>query len=228
MPGFGHNLHRLAALAPLGLLLALSVACNPTPGKGEFDAEELTLNKCGGKDVMPWEPGFFTIDTFEDKVTIRLQSIGGGIDALDGIFIQVDRDVILQTIQNPEADDVPGDVKGEVPLGSPDQRQAMFMEGFDVPEPFEGEPDEGVARAVIGFYKTCPQSTDVPEPIGTIRFTRFEPSSDGQITGFVEAPVVVDGRSGAILGRNLTGNFSFVVQKGRPYTNFTGPGNFDP
>ncbi len=201
----------------LGALVWTAWACNPTPGTGRFDAAQLEIGGCD-EDVMPWEPGFFTIDNFDDSVTtIRLQSVGGGIDRLDGIFIQVDRKFLLDNVGE------------EVPLGPPAARQNLADAGVEgIPLPLEGESEQGVVRAVVGFYQTCPEATDIPEPVGTIRFTRFEPEFEGQITGFITAPVVIDGRTGDAIGESFTGRFSFKVQKGRPYTNFTGPGNFDP
>lgn len=80
------------------------------------------------------------------------------------------------------------------------------------------------ARATLGFFASCPRSEVTPELIGTIRFDFFEPNNDGQITGRIQAPVVVDSRTGDVIGANIDGYFSFKVQKGRPYTNFTGPG----
>jgi hypothetical protein len=198
-----------------GAALSVLAACNPTPGEGLFDAQALQLNGCD-EEVMPWVPGFFTIDQFENKVTIRLQSIGGGIETIDGIFIQVDKNFVDES-----------DGEG-MPLGDPVLREVLRSEGHDVPAATEGEPVGGVARGVLGFYESCPEATVVPEVIGRLRFTSFEPFNGGQITGFVTAPVIADTRTNSVIGEGFTGRFSFQVQKGRPYTNFTGPGNQTP
>ena len=198
-----------------GSVLLVLAACNPTPGEGLFDAQALQLNGCD-EEVMPWVPGFFTIDQFENKVTIRLQSIGGGIETIDGIFIQVDKNFVDES-----------DGEG-MPLGDPVLREILRGEGHDVPAATEGEPVGGVARGVLGFYESCPEATVVPEFIGRLRFTSFEPFNGGQITGFVTAPVIADTRTNSVIGEGFTGRFSFQVQKGRPYTNFTGPGNQTP
>ncbi len=202
-------------LASASIAAALSASCNPTPASGQFDAQRLELRGCD-EELLPWEPGFYTIDQFENRTTIRLQSIGGGIGQIDGIFIQVENSLVDPT--NPDG----------MPLGDPALRAALIEQGVSVPPPIEGEPVGGAARAVLGFYESCPEARDVPEIIGRLRFTRFDPTNGGQITGFVTAPVVVDTRTGDIVGEVLSGRFSFVVQKGRPYTNFTGPGNQAP
>jgi len=199
----------------LGLVILAAAACNPTPGEGLFDAEALQLNGCD-EEVLPWVPGFFTIDQFENKVTIRLQSIGGGIETIDGIFIQVDKNFV-------DASNSQG-----MPLGDPILRETLREQGHDVPAPLEDEPSGGIARGMIGFYESCPEATVVPEFVGRLRFTSFEPFNGGQITGFVTAPVIADTRTSAVIGEGFTGRFSFQVQKGRPYTNFTGPGNQTP
>lgn len=199
----------------LSCLCAAAWACNPTPGEGEFDATSLSLSGCD-EEILPWEPGFFTIDQFEGKTTIRLQSIGGAIDRVDGIYLQVDDAFVDDT--NSEG----------MPLGDPDLREALLDRGIAVPGRLDDEPEGGVARGVLSFYETCPEARVVPEMIGRLRFTSFKASNGGQITGFVTAPVVVDTRTGNVIGENLSGRFSFQVQKGRPYTNFTGPGNQTP
>lgn len=201
--------------APVWVLCAAwcASACNPAAGEGRFEAQNFSLEGC---EPLPFEPGFFTVANFEDRTTtIRLQSVGGPIARdIDGVYIQVDRDIV---------------VEGEsVPMGNLSLRRRLRGRGEDVPEPIEGEPDGGFSRTILSFFETCPDATVVAEPVGTLTFSSFEPRSDGRIVGVVEAPVVVDSRTNKVIGRNLVGTFSFSVQKGRPYTNFTGPGNFDP
>lgn len=187
----------LARLAPLGALVALAaVACNPTAAEGLFEAERFVYGNCE-EDVLPWEPGFYTLNSFNatDTVQIRLQDIGGAVDLVDGVFIQLNEEFVYDNIGQP------------VLLGLPD------------------ESGEVQVRAIMGFYSTCPNTAVTPEMIGTITFQRFQPYEDGQISAKINAPTIVDARTGDILGINLKGEFSFVVTKGRPYTNFTGPGN---
>lgn len=145
-------------------------------------------------DVVPWEPAFATIDRFEDQVTIRLQSRAGSVRDIDGLFIQVDSEYVASNVNKPLLMGLP-DANGQLPV-----------------------------RGLLGFYESCPSSTVVPELVGTIRFSFFEPRNDGQITADIIAPAVIDSRTGDVIGANFTGRFSFRVQKGRPYTNFTGPG----
>ena len=237
MSGPAIETKRSAVLVTACVCLALG-ACNPTPGEGLFEADALQLSGCE-EEILPWLPGFFTIDQFENKITIRIQSIGGGIELIDGIFIQVDEPFVsayLDEVRRCSLPDVQDcsleidDQKG-VPLGDPELRRALNNDeslGLSLPARMENEPEGGAARGVIGFYESCPEATVIPELVGRLRFTSFEPFNGGQITGFVTAPVVVDTRSKAIIGQNLTGRFSFNVQKGRPYTNFTGPGNQSP
>ncbi|MBH23644.1 MAG: hypothetical protein CMH57_04075 [Myxococcales bacterium] len=183
---------RRAALL-VGLTLLITTACNPTPGEGYFEAERFSYGQCDAQ-ILPWEPGFFTLEKFEGTARIRLQDTGRPTDAqVDGIFIRIDREYIKENLQQ------------DILLGLPDASGTVR------------------ARALMGFYKTCPSSEAVPEMIGTIRFTSFD--EDGQISAFIEAPTVVDARTGDILGVNMRGEFDFLVQFGRPYTNFTGPGN---
>jgi len=145
-------------------------------------------------DLVPWEPSFATIDRFEDQVTIRLQSRAGSVRDIDGIFIQVDSDFVSANLNK------------DLLLGLPDDNGQLPV------------------RTLLGFYESCPNATVVPELVGSIRFSFFEPINDGQITGTITAPAVIDIRTGDVIGANFTGRFSFRVQKGRPYTNFTGPG----
>jgi hypothetical protein len=181
----------------VGAGLLLLTACNFTPGEGEFTAESFRYGDCEAR-VLPWEPGFYTIDTFEDTVTIRLQTVGGNLEQVDGIYVQVNRAYVA------------GHLNQDIPLGMTD------TDG-------DGE-EELLARATMGFFFSCPEhGRVVPELEGTIRFARFEPYNDGQISATLDAPRVVDARNGEVLGTNLTGSFRFLVQNGRPYSNFTGP-----
>lgn len=182
-------------LGALGLMWATTLwGCNLTPGEGRFDAERLDYGDCE-ENVMPWEPGFYTVDRFEQTVTIRLQDIGGNFEGVDGVFFQLDREYVAERRGQ------------EIPMGLP------------------AEDGEIHVRGTLGFFASCPGNGRVtPDLRGTIRFSRFEPFNDGQISARVTAPQVVDERTGEVIGENLEGEFSFLVQKGRPYTNFTGPG----
>lgn len=183
------------------VLLFLVVGCNPTPGEGYFEADRFSYGDCDEK-IFPWEPGFYTVDRFEENLMIRLQDIGGSASQVDGIFIRLDRPFVAARMNESEPE------RRVIPLGVP------------------AEDGEVHASAHMGFYTTCPEyGRVVPELVGTIRFTSFEPYDDGQISGFIEAPEIVDRRTGEVLGENLTGDFRFLVQQGRPYSNFTGPGS---
>ncbi|MEL6181286.1 MAG: hypothetical protein AAFS10_20180 [Myxococcota bacterium] len=188
-----NTVRRLAVLS--GLILWTALACNPTPGEGIFEAESFTYGQCD--DIqLPWEPGFFTLEKFENTAYVRMQDTGRPTDGLvDGIFIRLDRDYVKENVNQ------------DILLGLPDASGTVR------------------ARALMGFYKTCPQSEVTPEMIGTIRFTRYGEEPNDQVSGTVDAPTVIDARTGDILGLNMTGEFDFVIQFGRPYTNFTGPGN---
>jgi hypothetical protein len=200
-------------LALLLTLVTIGSACNFTPSTGRFEAESFHYGNCG-ESVLPWEPAFFAVNEFDDArndntvATIRLQDQGGGIELVDGIFIQVDDGYVKRAGRGVE-----------IPLGLPDD------EGY-VP-----------ARATMGFYATCPDEGVIPEMRGTIRFGFYDTQNDGQVTARVFAPVVVNRRVCEArgdefceaeenrLGTNLTGEFSFIVEGGRPYQNFTGPRN---
>ena len=204
---------QLISGALLATLVTVGLACNFTPSSGRFEADKFTYGACSEK-VLPWEPAFFAVDEFADKrndhkvATIRLQSQGGGIEVVDGIFIQVDDGYVRRAGRGVE-----------IPLGMPDE------EGY-IP-----------ARGTMGFYATCPDEGVAPEMRGTIRFAFYETANDGQITGRIVAPVVVNQRvceargdefcedEANRLGSNLIGDFSFIVEAGRPYQNFTGPRN---
>ena len=199
------------AVLILAEVLAIT-GCNLTPAEGYFDADQFEYGDCDF-DVLPWEPGFFALDRFQDRhgdiktVTIRLQDTGGGIERVDGFFIQLDG----QYMENEYKKNM------DIPLGKPD--------------------DSGVerARAIMGFYSTCPEAEVTPELIGHIRFSHFHTHKDGQVSGRIDAGVIVDARLCETLpegdceneehqlGNNLRGKFSFLIERGRPYTNFTGP-----
>ena len=79
-----HLQHLSTALAVLALT---ALACNPTPGEGLFTADSFVYGTCQERDILPWEPGFFTVEQFDNTTTIRLQDVGGAITAqVDGIF----------------------------------------------------------------------------------------------------------------------------------------------
>lgn len=177
-------------------LAAVASGCNLTPGEGFFEAATFSYGGCERK-VLPWQPKFYTIDTFEDQVTIRLQNIGGNLEQVDGIYVRLDRAFVAQNRNQ------------DIPLGPVMDEDGQERTHVDV---------------VMGFYASCPEhGRVVPTLEGTIRFSRFEPYNDGQITATIDAPRVIDARTGDVLGTDLTGEFSFLVQKGRPYSNFTGP-----
>lgn len=203
----------LTGIALVFTLAAVTMACNLTPSMGRFEAESFRYGDCSEK-VLPWEPAFFAVDEFADKrndtkvATIRLQDQGGGIETVDGIFIQVDDGYVRRAGRG-----------AEIPLGVPDE------DGY-VP-----------ARGTMGFYATCPDEGVVPEMRGTIRFGFYDTQTDGQVSARINAPVVVNRRiceqrgdeacesEEERLGTNLSGEFSFLVEGGRPYQNFTGPRN---
>jgi hypothetical protein len=203
--------HLRYLLAMLTTVAALT-ACNLTPSSGHFDAENFAYGNCEST-VLPWEPGFFAVDAFADPrnqktvATIRLQDQGGGIERIDGIFIQIDDAYVLAAGRD------------EIPLGVPDEN------GYTP------------ARATMGFYASCPNEGVVPELRGTIRFTFYGTQNDDQISARIDAPIVVDERvcreegnnvcehPDRRLGTKFQGRFSFIVEGGRPYQNFTGPRN---
>ncbi len=183
----------------VGLVVLGAMACNPTPGEGYFEAESFTYGTCE-EQILPWEPGFYTVDVFEDLVTVRLQTIGGNLELVDGMYFQIDKSYAEAHLRE------------DIPMGSPIQ---------------EGDEEPRVrVRGVMGFYQSCPDhGAVIPELHGRINFRNFEPTNDGQVTATVEADEIIDQRTGKVLGTNMVGSFSFLVQRGRPYSNFTGPGN---
>jgi hypothetical protein len=77
-------------------------------------------------------------------------------------------------------------------------------------------------RAGLGLFRSCPDSTQNFQLIGTIVFSRFGVNTGDRVAGVIDGLEVRDGRNGepgVVLGY-LHGNFDFEIQAGPPYQRF--------
>ncbi len=212
----------------LGALSALPVCivcvlfgmcgCNKTDGFGTMSGS-LNFEGC-----IQSEDGQFSRDFHFmglEKVNgeifeIRLQEGGLGLEVSDGVLIQVYEPETVMEQRGTILSVHPHD-----PQRGIDRGLAGCGAGSDADSGSVGDGNDLVECPLIRitpyFYASCPDSLGTSLYAGgTISFSSFGLDRGDRIAGSFLLNFV-DGRSGAIIGEDIEGTFSFLINEGQPF-----------